>query len=105
MEYDMMGKQVIVTKQFDRVYKGRWRRWEVCDVAPLTGWIVGFRTIYDGYMDADYGEYGENLSGDYFVHDAHHQCVLVTFSPRQNAVRVPLDGFELAQATVINASK
>lgn len=98
MERDMMGQRVTVTKQFDRVCKGNWRRWEACNVTPKPGWIVGFRTIYDGYMDADYDEYGHKIGGNYFVPDTHHQCALVSFSPRQNPVNVPMDGFELLQA-------
>lgn len=100
MEREMMGKRVTVTKQFVRTYKGKWCKWETCNVSPQVGWVVGFRTIYDGYMDVDFGEYGEQLGGKYFVQDGHHKCVLVSFSPRQNPVRVPMDGFEFVQAAL-----
>ena len=96
MERDMMGKRVTVTKRFYRFYRGDWRKWEVTDQEPAQGWLVGFRTIWDGYLDSDTGEYGEKVGDDYFVHDTHHNCVLVSFSPRQNPVNVPMDGFVLA---------
>lgn len=95
MEQNMMGKMVAVTKLFERAYSGNWRKWGSHDVEQVTGWIVGFRTIYDGYVDHEWGEYGERLGTSYFVQDKSHQCALVALSPRQNAVRVPLDGFEL----------
>ena len=93
MERDMMGKLVTVTKQYTKVARGSWRKWESVDIEPRQGWIVGYRTIYSGYMDSDIDDYGYRVGSDYFIPDSHHQCALVTFSPRQNAVRVPLDGF------------
>ena len=90
---DMMGKKITVTMQFNRTRKGSWRRWEVSDIIPRSGWLVGFRTIWDGYMDSGIGTHGEQIGGGYFVNTTHHRCALVSFSSRENAVRVPLDGF------------
>lgn len=93
MEKDLMGQLVTVTKRYERAYHGSHRTWEVVEHSPMQGWIVGFRTIWDGYMDCDLGEYGEKMGGDYFVHTNHHSCALVSMSPRQNPVRVPPDGY------------
>lgn len=97
-QYEMMGKLVLVSKQYQRTCSGRHRTWQAVDIRATRGWIVGFRTIYDGYMDCDTGEYGEIESWYYFVHGQHINCILVSFAPRQNPVRVPLDGFELVTA-------
>ena len=93
-----MGQTVTVAKQYQRAYTAGRRNWLAVDIPPATGWIVGFRTIYDGYVDWDTGEYGQKESGNYFVPTGHHECALVVFSPRQNPVNVPLDGFTIAAA-------
>ncbi len=102
MERDKMGQIVTVTKRFERVYRGDSRKWKVTSQEPARGWIVGFRTIWDGYMDSDTDDYGR-VEATYFVHDGHHKCALVSFSPRQNPVNVPMDGFELAPAALAAA--
>lgn len=92
----MMGQRVTVTKIYQRgLSKGGVRQWVEVEQAPASGWIVGFRTIWDGYTDHDTGEYGERESGNYFVPTGHKECVLVSFSPRQNPVNVPLDSFTI----------
>jgi hypothetical protein len=92
-ERALMGTHVTVTKVYQRDRRGGRRKWLITDCEPSAGWIVGFRTIYDGYVDWDTGEYGQKESGNYFVPTGHHAAVLVSFSPRQNPVNVPIDGF------------
>lgn len=94
----LMGQRVTVTKIYQRGLRrgrGSIRQWAEVDHPPADGWIVGFRTIYDGYVDWDTGEYGQKESGNYFVPTGHKECALVVFSPRQNPVNVPLDGFTM----------
>ena len=93
----LMGQLVTVGKIYQRgLSKGGVRQWVEVERAGAAGWIVGFRTIWDGYVDWDTGEYGQKESGNYFVPTGHRECVLVAFSPRQKPVNVPLDGFTIA---------
>ncbi|MCB0079427.1 MAG: hypothetical protein KDE47_00780 [Caldilineaceae bacterium] len=93
----LMGRRVTVTKEFVRQYIGARRVYKSRAIIPTEGWVVGFRTIWNGYMTCDMGEYGQRDSNDYFVHQQAVQCVMVAFSPYQNARKIPLDGITWAQ--------
>jgi hypothetical protein len=76
------------------------RRWweRVPLQPPRSGWVVGFRTIYDGVIHpAGYvGSYlGEpEVEPGYLSRTASHRCLLVAFTPYAKPVRVPEGGFD-----------
>lgn len=91
-----MGKRVTVKKEYYRRYWGSNRVYEIW---PYTkewqGWIVGFRTIQNGVVETNaYGEHEEYLE-EHFVPNEYIPCALVTKSPHNNPIKVPLDGFEV----------
>lgn len=73
------------------------RRWwkRVALAEKRTGWVVGYRTIFDGivkpgrprlFPDEDYGPPYLNVT-------ASHPCLLVAFTPYSKPVRVPAGCF------------
>lgn len=93
---DWMGRKVAVTQRFmRRVYDRRRyfqrKAWIVTPIKRRVGWIVGFRTIYDGYRDFEdeWGYYWQPLD--------HHDAVQVAFWPTHNPIYVPWDGIEPAR--------
>jgi hypothetical protein len=90
---NLMGKRVCVTKKYQRTY-GPIREWQSINIPNTIGWVVGFRTIQNGYMEQETGEYG-HVYGEYFVANEYIPCVLISRTPYENPMRVPLDGFEV----------
>lgn len=88
---DLMGTLVRVTK---RLYRAGWterRDWHARDADGRVGWIVGYRHLLQGKILVAYGSPTE------FKEDGSRTpCLMVCFWPNQNAVPVPLDGYELA---------
>jgi hypothetical protein len=82
---DLMGQIVTVQKEYKRNYN---KKYHISDVKPRAGWIVGKRTIYSGYND-----YYDNWP--VFIPTETHECLLVSYWPTMNPVKVPLDGFVL----------
>ena len=80
---DLMGQVVTVKKEFKRNYK---KEYYVADIKPRAGWVVGKRTIYSGYND-----YYDGWPA--FIPTKTHECILVSYWPSMNPVKVPLDGF------------
>ncbi len=91
---ELMGKRVVVTKQFvrkqERNGRGMRKRWIVEPRKERVGWIIGFRTIYDGTRKY------EPEWGYYWEQESHHECAQVVFWPTQNPKYIPLDGFRIA---------
>ena len=90
-----MGKRVAVYKSFSRHerwasdHEAKHKVYEVVERStPWDGWVVGFRTIFDGRTDYSGGDVE-------WLPERAHRCVLVTSAPRQRAEYVPPDGFEL----------
>jgi len=94
---ELMGKIVTVKKVLYRTYESveeaPWRKWREKNINPRTGWIVGFRIVYEGkYNMPRYDLFGD--LGPYLSDLRPAKCVLVAFWTNLNLVRVPLDGFE-----------
>ena len=101
---EMMGRLVRVSKKYTRSYDGSRRRWNPTEWYA-TGWVVGFRTIQDGHIEYEYGEYGSLQGGPYWVLQEHKECVLVCTNPRQNPVKVPIDSVKLLDKVTDNVLK
>lgn len=85
---ELMGKRVGVSKKFLRTSYPKKEYWETA--VSLTGWIVGFRTIQNGYS-----EWVDEYVGYMWNPTSYIKCVLVSLTPHQNPIKVPLDGFEV----------
>jgi len=96
---ELMGKIVTVKKvlfktyEFDNDESTLWKtckkRWKERNIEPRAGWVVGFRTVYEG-------EYNYFSSESKYLSDLKSvRCVLVAYWPNLNPVKAPLDGFEL----------
>lgn len=62
--------------------------WESAPVMrQFTGWLVGFRTVWNGrrHYDYDDGGYFQQMKGIY--------CALVCLWPDQKPIHVPLEGY------------
>jgi hypothetical protein len=70
------------------------RRWERQPLnPPRSGWVVGYRTIFDGTVERD--SYDDP---PYFAIEKAHRCVLVAFTPHTRPVQVPPGGFDEVSA-------
>lgn len=64
---------------------------------PRTGWVVGFRTLQEGYVEPEGG--GRSVYGEPDYEPAEwrtkgtKKCLLVAFWPTEKPVHVPLDGY------------
>jgi hypothetical protein len=105
----LMGRMVLVQKVLERqkgVYlpdkslkrhvKRAW--WEEKEIEPRTGWVVGFRTVQEGYVEP--GSNGYNGIGGYHEPEPDEwrttgvkKCLLVAFWPTEKPVHVPVDGY------------
>ena len=100
--HSLMGKIVIVRKIFKRAFKccksgGGVSSWESFKAEGRPGWVVGERWLPVGCIehDCDYGNTWVQLPD----HKPRH-CLLVTYWPTMNPVRVPDNGYELAHPTI-----
>ena len=96
-EYPLMGKRVRVYAQYERrVTESKpWiATWERIYPKQKYGWVVGYRTVYEGEIIE--GHYGamEDVSA-YFAQSKSIPTLLVTFHPRHKPVYVPIDAFHL----------
>lgn len=88
----LMGLQVTVLKKLIRdegVYKFgvkayKWISFPLTE--PRTGWVVGFRNVYDGEK-----EYMEE--GNIWIPIKATPCMLVAYWPTMKPIHVPLDGW------------
>ena len=87
---DRMGKIVTVSAVMRSGYKHTesptkriWRRMEI---TPRAGWIVGFRTVFEGTIEEDCNF--EDCCGTYFNHQTPIKTVLVSFWPTMNPEHV-----------------
>lgn len=67
---------------------------------PGTGLCIGYRTIHeaDTYIDTELGEFGTVLAGPYMetpVITKSIACLVVVPGPRENPIRISLDGVEI----------
>lgn len=99
-KYPLMGKKVEVISELHRrtedtcdyPYKV-W--WDVVDI-PFTkikkGWVVGYRHLQEGVVSILYGIDPQEYSPPTFHISKTIPCLLVTYHPRRNPIKVPLDG-------------
>ncbi len=80
------GEKVKVDKVLFRRRIGSKKEWLQKGIEPRAGIIIGVRRLRNGrvYFYDDHTEW--NPDGDPIP------CILVAFSPRENPVRIPLDG-------------
>lgn len=88
--HDMMGQRVRVWMILDRtrIYrpnKPRWRVYLSKSIEARDGWVVGFRTVYEGASELYIDE------GWTFHPTRHLEVMLVAFHPRQRPVCVAPD--------------
>jgi hypothetical protein len=90
----LMGRVVTVTHELERSSDGPWYRdgtrryWKTIEVEPQAGWVAGFRTLQNGTYC------GPGSDAPYLRNTESVPCILVTYWPTRNPVKVPLDGFE-----------
>jgi hypothetical protein len=98
---DLMGKVVVVEKVYRRIDLEPARNghvsttkmgWEVIDAVLRPGWVVGERWLQAG--TAYHGDYDDPAS--WTRGDVSYHCLLVAYWPSMKPVRVPVDGFKLA---------
>ncbi len=97
---ELIGKIVTVKKILYKTYEfdklTQWKRWKEREIEPRAGWIVGFRTVYEGeYNEGFYDPLEGHRDPPYLDDLKPIKCVLVAYWPNLNPVKVPLDGFEL----------
>lgn len=89
MKYSIMGKIVLVKQVFRRQYEANKRWWAPEDIQPRAGWVVGVRSLQKGRrVDCGGGSAWEPDAGP------ATRCLLVTYWPTMNPVKVPFDGCE-----------
>lgn len=92
MKVKHMGKTVTVNKILHREYdkiKEQWIWVSRINPAPWVGWLVGFRTVFNGNVDRDYE------MGTTFITTSGTFCAIVASWPNRKPIHVPLDGYEL----------
>ena len=87
------GSKVKVTAVYRRAGTTRERKnrkyWRVNPIAPREGLYIGYRTLYNGYVE--YDDYGGT-----FHPQEHYKAALVVFNEREKPVLVPLAHIERA---------
>uniref|UniRef100_A0A6M3LL73 Uncharacterized protein n=1 Tax=viral metagenome TaxID=1070528 RepID=A0A6M3LL73_9ZZZZ len=84
----LMGKIVTVTHEFVRHYgpDNGSREWKASKLLhPRAGWIVGFRTLQNGFYN--YGSYEDQ---PYLDVKSTVGCVLVSYWPTTKPIKVPV---------------
>ena len=89
----LMGKVVLVKREYVRRYRGDVRLWEPEDVTHRPGWVVGVRSLQEGRRV----DYGEGYAWEPNTGPAI-KCLLVAYWPSLNPVKVPLDGWGVSLA-------
>lgn len=86
----LMGQIVTVNAKMKRVKEGKIRKHVAVPMEhPRAGWVVGFRTVYDGERKPAY-----NYEDQPYLHVTNsHSVMLVSFWFNTRPVKVPLDGF------------
>jgi len=87
---ELMGKKVVVSKQLLKCKTNSKVYHQAREIPLQDGWVTGFRNLPFG----DLIRYWDNEEND-FKQRGITPCILVALGPRQNPIRVPLDGFEV----------
>lgn len=99
---ELMCSRVVFNKKLERIHIGPYRKYAVQEIEEQHGWIVGFRTVPNGKIkkeqDGFLGNAGfyKEFSYNRFVPTSHVQCTLISRTPYENPLKVPMDGFRLA---------
>ena len=100
----LMGMVVTVDHQLfrdghDEVVGGRREyvmRWTSAKVPPRDGWVVGVRTVSDGFTGHEtYSAEDDYRQESHFAVVKSQRALLVAYGPHMRPVFVPLDGYEL----------
>lgn len=93
-----MGKTVLVTKLLDKHRRKQTVRWLPRKIPGRAGWIVGTRFLNEGEVKKHYCNMYYDPPETYRYLDVTNRvrCLLVCFSPYENARHVPMDGYEIA---------
>ena len=102
-KFPLMGKIVTVSEIYERQYlhdqdhpKKERRIWGRTTIKPRAGWVTGYRTLYEGnyhspsYSSA-YGDEGPDYEPAFLEVNNTIKCLLISFFPTYNPVRVPVD--------------
>lgn len=102
----LMGKMVLVSKVLERQQSyekkpdklvSKW--WEEKEIESRTGWVVGFRTLQEGYVKPGspprqmFDGQEDGGDPDEWRTTGVKKCLLVAFWPTEKPVHVPLDGY------------
>ncbi len=69
--------------------KRGYKFWDTVEIkVPRYGIFLGYRTLFDGFIERDYDE------GDQFTISKHYRVALVCLSERENPVYVPLNSIK-----------
>jgi len=99
--FPLMGKIVTVLEKYERyqthdyslkeektITKRKWRR---VPIKPRAGWVTGYRFIYEGIYYPSTCDYLESYNPAYLDVTKTIKCLLVSFFPTYNPIRVPVD--------------
>lgn len=93
---ELMGKKVLVKERYWRHRNKKKRWWESKPLLyPRVGWVTGIRWLQTGevYTHMYYSD-----GGNYLYETKPRQiCLLVSFWPTENPVKVPIEAVELTE--------
>jgi len=89
----LMGIVVLVKRTFELVIDAQgYRRWVDRPTTPRSGWVVGFRTFYEGVVHR--GDPAASDSPGWFEPKGAIQVMMVSFWYNRAPVPVPLNGWD-----------
>lgn len=86
------GTEVTATHILNKVWRGDGTRtWESVPV-KVSGIFIGIRYLQSGYMDEEFGEYGQSYGDKYWVEKGKRiKAALIVQNARVNPIYVPVD--------------
>jgi hypothetical protein len=95
--WDLMGSKVTVTQLIEKSRVNNKVYWVTRKIEPASGWITGFRTVYEGTVRSDavinLGYYDPPEYASHLDVSNSVPCLLVCLSPYENPKHVPLNGY------------
>jgi len=82
---------------YGREFSVKAKYWVKREITKVNGIFLGYRTLYNGYVDEIIDE------GLIFISESHFQVALVACSPNKNPVYVPLDSIEEIEILLLEA--
>ncbi len=88
----LFGQRVLATKKMNKIWMAGGTRTWMSEASNINGVFLGVRFLQTGYMEREYGEYGEYMGEEYWVESGERiPTALIAESPHKNPVYVPLD--------------